>query len=117
MKTNADYFEALQKHTSLVRIAHHIPGRIRLKLNADMEKLRKIEHPGIDTRRFVEALNTIPGVRQLRLNKLARSVTVDYDNTIIPDQAWPDLLENRASPEATALRDCLQEKFLQAAGS
>ncbi|MDR3212965.1 MAG: cation transporter [Azoarcus sp.] len=104
--------DSLQRCIALVDIAHHIPGRIRLKLNADVEDLRRIGHAGI--KRLDDALDAVPGVRRVHLNKLARSIIVEYDNRAIPDRAWPDLLANRFSPEATALLNRLRDGYLQA---
>ncbi|MDR2032617.1 MAG: cation transporter [Azoarcus sp.] len=117
MKTSgqpdADILESLRRCIALAAIAHHIPGRIRLKLDVSAETLRRVGHPGIEVGRFGGALGAIPGIRRIQLNKLARSLTVEYDNQTIPDRAWPDLLANRPSPEAAALLDRLREGCLQ----
>ncbi|MDR0701539.1 MAG: hypothetical protein LBF61_03865 [Azoarcus sp.] len=105
--------ESLRCCIALVAIAHHIPGRIRLKLDTSAEALRRVGLSGIEAGRFGSALGAIPGIRRIHLNKLARSLTVEYDNQTIPDRAWPDLLANRPSPEAAALLERLRDGCLQ----
>lgn len=108
-------FEQLQGFTALLRIAHHIPGRIRLKLVADLnkEQLKAIE----GARRFGRALDDIPGVRSVSLNILARSCTVEYDAKVIPADAWPDLLSGARSPAAAILMDIIAEKYRELSGA
>ncbi|MDR2165187.1 MAG: cation transporter [Zoogloeaceae bacterium] len=98
-----------QDCVALFSIAHHIPGRIRLKLRISAARLREAGDILHAVERLGAALHTVPGIAGIHVNKLARSVTVEYDNRTIPDQAWPDLLANRPSPEATALLTCLRE--------
>jgi hypothetical protein len=112
-QSRADANESLRGYIALAAIVHHIPGRIRLKLNASAETLRQIGYAGVGAGRFGDALGAVPGIRRIQLNRLARSVTVEYDNQSIPDRAWPDLLANRSSPEAEALLDRLRDGCLQ----
>lgn len=84
-----------------LRIAHQIAGRVRLKLDAaalDDPFLRTL---GIAPLRA--ALGAVPGVRDIQLNLLARSCLLVYDNAVIPDQAWPDLLAGERSAAAATL--------------
>jgi len=104
---SADISGRLRALTGLLTVAHHIPGRIRLKLNARALP----DGIGLETKRFGGALDGISGIHGIHFNKLARSVTVEYDNQAIPDRAWPDLLANRPSPEAAALLNRLQESY------
>lgn len=104
---SADISGRLRALTGLLTVAHHIPGRIRLKLNAGALP----GGIGFETKRFAGALDSIFGIHGIHFNKLARSVTVEYDNKAIPDRAWPDLLANRPSPEAAALLNRLQEGY------
>ena len=59
----------------LAHVAHHLPGRIRLKLadvEADAALLEKVER----------ALSAIPAVNRIRVNPITGSFVVEYD----PDQ-------------------------------
>lgn len=110
-------------HTDLLAqlsVAHHIPGRLRLK--AEMAGLQTIlttadqsekDSPpisgaGIDAVvSFLDQLRMAPGVRAIRVNNLARSCTIGYDTAVIPPEAWNDLLAGQKTPEASALLDTL----------
>ena len=65
----------LQQFSTCIEIAHHIPGRIRMRLLLD-------ELPALDTpaeslvaraRDFKDTLENIPGIRSIRVNALARA--------------------------------------------
>jgi hypothetical protein len=88
-------------------IAHHIPGRIRFKLDIGAAELSGLD--ALRPERLRDALNDIRGVSAVRLNLPARSCTVEYDAGAIPPQAWEDLLACRETPEAQILVDILRE--------
>lgn len=88
-----------------LRIAHQIPGRVRLKLDIAALALPALRE-GADTH-LKQAFGTMPGVRDIQFNLLARSCIVEYDSASIPDAAWPDLLNGRHTPAATILLDLL----------
>lgn len=71
-------------------IAHHIPGRIRLKLDGPLGG--ELKTMADEAKRFSTALSTMAGIRSLSFNPLAKSCTIEYDPTIIPPPAWGGLL-------------------------
>lgn len=94
-----------------LRIAHHIPGRIRFKI--DTAVLQEPALQGLGDEGLSAALGAIRGVRDIRLNKLARSCTIEYDTGIIPAPAWSDLLAGQESPAAAALFRIIEEKYTE----
>lgn len=78
-----------------LEIAHHIPGRIRLRvLLSGAAAIQEMD---------VEALvMSIPGVRGLRVNTAARSVVIDYDQERIPQDFWHLLGQLKQRPEKLA---------------
>ncbi|MFV5214008.1 cation transporter [Azonexus caeni] len=101
--------EAVRIAAPYLRIAHQIPGRIRFKIDAailDEPAVRAFGEEGLG-----DALGAIRGVREIRLNKLARSCTVAYDNAVIPDRAWHDLLAGANTPAAQALLGIIEDKY------
>ncbi len=56
-----------------VQVAHHIPGRIRLKLNGQLSSPVMEPAPDIKSR-----LSALPSVTDVRINALARSATITY---------------------------------------
>ncbi|MBK1685122.1 hypothetical protein CKO18_16320 [Rhodoferax fermentans] len=92
-----------------LRLAHQIPGRVRLKLDAaalDVPLLR-----GLGAQALQQALASVRGVQDFSFNLLARSCVITYDNATIPDAAWPDLLAQRPSVSAQTLLAILQESY------
>lgn len=88
-----------------LRIAHQVGGRVRLKL-ADEAWRAPVLRDGAGER-MREILGALPGVRGITFNALARSCVVEYDNSVIPDVAWPDLLGGRSTTAAQTLLDLL----------
>ncbi len=82
-----------------VSIAHHVPGRIRLKL--DFAALAQL--PKADPKPFVELVGRIRGVTTTRVNAAALSVVVEYDPHLIPAPLWPRLLVADAEEVAQVL--------------
>lgn len=56
-----------------VQVAHHIPGRIRLKLNGQLSSSAPEPTSDIQSR-----LSALPSVTDIRVNALARSATITY---------------------------------------
>jgi hypothetical protein len=98
-------FEKLVAFLGQVKIAHHIRGRIRLKLLSYPQGLSPSElHP----QHFQSIVERIPGVRSVRINILAGSCLVDYDPAMIPDQAWKDFIAGENSAAAVILEQILR---------
>ena len=68
-------------------------------------------------RNYRDLLDSIPGIRSVRVNLLARSCTVEYDRAVIPFQAWPDFLAGVRSDEAGVLITIIEEKYTEVAGA
>jgi hypothetical protein len=104
-----DPWRVVSDFAPYLRIAHQIPGRVRLKLDAaalDVPTLREVGGERLKT-----ALGSLRGVHDISLNLLARSCVVSYDNGTIPDAAWPDLLAARRTDAAATLIGILREKY------
>ncbi|MDQ7988356.1 MAG: cation transporter [Candidatus Dactylopiibacterium sp.] len=108
--TRLPTLEVFRRFTGSVQIAHHIAGRIRFKLGA-IELDQAGREALADAKQFQHALDSIPGVKSIRLNLLARSCTVEYDPAVIPQQAWPDVLGGIDSPASAKLLGILRDKL------
>jgi len=91
----------LARYAGWLRVAHHIPGRIRLKLATEGET--GLRDALAEVKRFVGAASTAPGIRAVSLNLLARSCLVEYDPAQIAPAAWTDLIAGNRSAQALAL--------------
>ena len=74
-------------------IAHHIPGRIRLRFNqsilARLPKLNGIE------KEIQKVANQIEAIKNIRLNLFAGSVVVQYDTDILPPDFWQEVVAEK----------------------
>jgi len=93
--------ETLLRFSTKLRIVHHIPGRIRLKLDTSVpdEQVDAIAN----AKQFRKSLDSAPGIRSVSLNLLARSCTVEYDTRHIPSATWSDLVNGVCSPAVETL--------------
>lgn len=76
-------------------IAHHIPGRIRLKIS--LEGLEAVN--GTLT---ADNPIQIPGILSTRVNRFARSIIIDYDDKRIPYDLWERVGHISGRTEETA---------------
>lgn len=93
-----------------LRIAHHIPGRIRLKLGDTAAKVA-VESAS----RLFHTATEVPGIKAISVNALARSCVVEYDPARIAPSAWQDLIDGVDSEAAAALREALTAPLQRAA--
>lgn len=91
----------LQDLVARLHIAHHIPGRIRLKLE---QALSASQTQAIgDARRLIDSLAGLPGIRKVDLNLMARSCTIEYDPARIAPAGWEHVVGGVDSPQANTL--------------
>ncbi|MDY0364555.1 MAG: hypothetical protein RBQ81_01690 [Arcobacteraceae bacterium] len=69
-------------------IVHHINGRIRVRVNPKLKELNK------DVRlEDIESLpSKIKGIKNIKINKIVGSITIEYDSSIFPYHLWEDLI-------------------------
>lgn len=115
--------DMLQALASMLRVAHHIPGRVRIKLAGDpmaLPAVNALQQAGrqaglslqraqalADGRQLDAMARRLPGVRSLQVNLFARSCTVAYDAAVIAPAAWDDLLAGRRSAATGVLEGVL----------
>jgi hypothetical protein len=102
-------FASMHRQTLLalwpyVRIAHHLPGRLRLRMRpgaAIDQTVRRHAETG------EEALRQLPGVRSIRLNALAGSLLLEYDPERLPFSLVDAFFHATGSTQAGELLDRL----------
>jgi hypothetical protein len=104
-ETAADAVLRLAAH---VKIVHHCPGRVRLKLLADASTLSGLLRDGT----LEGLIRSIPGLLSMRINGLARSIVLHYDETTLPPDLFAALGQLRDTPAlAQELRQRLSALF------
>jgi hypothetical protein len=101
-------FEELREYLAEINIAHHIQGRIRLKIHSYPKDLPESWHNPITLQAIIERAS---GIRSVRVNPMARSCAVEYDPAVIPFQAWHDFLAGTDSHAARILEGILHSTY------
>ena len=90
-------FKKIVELDKYITIAHHIPGRIRIKFS-----LAAAGHP--EVKNLMKEKPKMPqGVLSTKLNLLARSVLIEYDPNIIHPEWLATLVEGKNREEKIAL--------------
>ena len=77
-----------------LEIAHHVPGRIRLRIL--LSGLGAVQN--VDLQALVLS---IPGVLGMRVNTAARSVVIEYNQQQLPYDLWETVGHLKSRPELT----------------
>ncbi|GEO79896.1 heavy-metal-associated domain-containing protein [Pararhodospirillum oryzae] len=91
MASLADLIDSVGDLRPHLSIAHHIPGRVRLKIGIGALGVLKAGAAGGPSLQL-EDLCRIQGIQSVRLNAGAQSVVVSYDPAVIPPSFWQDCL-------------------------
>jgi hypothetical protein len=94
---NLDTLLALRGH---VQVAHHVPGRIRLRIAPTLVTSAW----RADRNRIEQALRSIQGISGVRINPVAGSVVVEY----IPNRVVPGTWEVLLNGDEDAARERLE---------
>jgi len=97
---------SLLDRTARLRIAHHLPGRVRLKLAGGALAGESLA----DVRAFLGALAATPGIASAEVNPLAQSCLILYDTKVIDPATWVDLVAGTGSPLALALLHAVADR-------
>ena len=109
-RPHIDPMDGWRAMAAALAIAHHIPGRIRLKLAGTAAVPAGVV---ARVRQFCRVAPEVPGIRSAKLNPLAGSCVVEYDPAAIPPAAWEEL--SRGQPTEAAER--LLRRLVEAAGA
>lgn len=100
-------FLALRRH---LRIAHHIPGRIRLRAGATIVK----DLGAVDGKVLDRVLGALDGIREFRANPRAGSMVVEYVPGVIRPEWWDTLIHGDAAAAEELLRHLLEHELAPA---
>jgi hypothetical protein len=106
---------AILRIISQLRVAHHLPGRIRLQLKAGRLSLAAVREG--DVAEAIKVLRELlPGIKSVRLNRLAASVLLEYQASIYPYQLVDALFRNVDGSRTEYLLDSLCNLTLSTEG-
>ncbi len=89
-----------------LRIAHHLPGRIRLQLKPGRLSLAAVGKK--DAAAAISSLRQLlPGIHELRLNRIAGSVLLEYRASLYPYRLVDALFRNDDAVRAEFLLDAI----------
>ncbi len=74
-------------HIRYLKIAHHVPGRIRVK--ASLNAAKKLAE--VDMDELERVIRMVPGIAGYRVNTKALSVIIDYSADMLPFHLWEDV--------------------------
>ena len=100
-------FLSLRRH---LRIAHHIPGRIRLRVAPSIVK----DLGAVDGKIVDDVLGAIQGIRDFRANPSAGSIVVEYVPAVIQPAWWDTLIHGDEAAATGLLRRLLENELAPA---
>lgn len=86
---HADLIDAFIDLRPCLKIAHHIPGRLRLRASLSAS----LKGHKLDAKAIEQMLLALPGVDSVRLNKLSGSAVIAYNAKQLAPDFW-DLILN-----------------------
>lgn len=92
--------DELLKIASYLKIVHQSKGRVRLRVSPKI-----LEHKDeLDPSLIDEFPKIFDGIKSIKFNKLIGSITVLYDENLLPSTTWENLINGK-------IDDQLWEKF------
>lgn len=86
-----------------ITVAHHVPGRVRLKFNPAIRS-----HPAFAA--VKNGPDIMPGIKTSRVNIAARSLVIEYDTSILSHQTVQELFTTMDADRTAALLDDWRRK-------
>jgi hypothetical protein len=100
-------FLALRRH---LKIAHHIPGRIRLRVGpAVLKEAGRVDPAALD-----RILGAIDGIEDVRVNAAAGSAVITYIPQVIEPEWWETLVRGEDEAAIALLRRLLDAELAPA---
>lgn len=93
---------------SYFSIVHHTPGRLRVRVNPKIKELSS-ELSIEDIEQLSKKIN---GIKNIKINKIVASITIEYDNAIFPKKMWEDLIERKNLEEITQKINALYKEIV-----
>lgn len=106
-REDLDKFLIIRRYLTIV---HHVPGRIRLRLNKAIKK----EMGTIDKSLIDRVIKSIEGIKDVRINALAGSVVISYAANLLKPDWWETLVKANESVAQNLLITLLENELAPA---
>jgi hypothetical protein len=94
---------ALRRH---LHIAHHVPGRVRMKIS--LSALQEVSRA--DAEKVLRMFESADGIQNVRVNAAARSVVIAYDRELIAPDDWNLLVDGEDEAALATVQNWLGAK-------
>lgn len=84
----------------LLKVVHHVPGRIRLRLT--LKAITK--RPDVDAKEVVDLLERLHGIDGIRVNRAAGTVIIEYRPADFDPAFWTFVLSGDRDEVANEIR-------------
>jgi hypothetical protein len=98
------YRQKLLALRTQLQVAHHLPGRLRLKVRPGAPAVKVLRQTDIELETLRQML---PGVSSLKFNALAGSLVLEYNQEIMPFTLMDTFFRTTSPDQAEHLLDCL----------
>lgn len=88
--------EDIENFAEYFSIVHHSSGRIRLRANLKLKNLLD-KVGGDELNNFFEEAKALPMIKNIKINKLIGSVTIEYDDKSFEPNLWDLWLRKKDS--------------------
>jgi hypothetical protein len=100
--------EKLIEISSYLTLIHQTKGRIRVRVSSKIKE----QSENITLADIEDIANKIDGIKRVKINKIIGSITIEYNNSIFPDNLWRDLLEQQNLDEIVKIINDLSKKVV-----
>ena len=98
--------EKLVQIASYFSVISHTKGRLRVRVNPKIQS--EVSDVSIDDIQNIS--KKIAGIKNIKINKIIASVTIEYDNDIFPKQQWDNLINGENLKEVIQIITNLQKE-------
>lgn len=96
--------ELLREVRDQITVAHHIPGRMRLKFSLSLAR-----HPR--AKELADTAELPQGITGARVNLMARSMILEYDTAVVAPEVFKDFFKSSDPERFAAACARLEEVF------
>ncbi len=94
MEINRDLLEKISDYFTIV---HHTPGRIRLRVSSKLREDAKAS--SADTKNLIDTIKKIPIIKDIKINLIVGSLTVQYDPELFDSSLWESWIKKERLDE------------------